>query len=66
MMLDYLKGHGKVAPEMVNRIGFLEINNVVQHYHLNTALGNGVVNHFKRTPPVRLDDSQGPASDISS
>jgi hypothetical protein len=38
---------GKAAPEMVNRIGFLEINQSLQHYHLNTALGNDVLSHLK-------------------
>ena len=39
---------GEVVPEMVNRIGFLEINKSVQHYHLNTALGNEIVEYFRR------------------
>ena len=39
--------NGKADPELVNRIGFLEINKAVRHYHLNTALGNEVVSHFK-------------------
>lgn len=39
---------GSAVPEMVNRIGFLEINKSVQHYHLNTALGNEVVEYFNR------------------
>ncbi len=38
---------GKAAPEMVNRIGFLEINKSVRHYHLNTALGNEVVGYLE-------------------
>ncbi len=38
---------GKSDPEMVNRTGFLEINGAVRHYHLNTALGNEVVNHIR-------------------
>ncbi|MHC4404365.1 MAG: hypothetical protein ACYTG0_32320 [Planctomycetota bacterium] len=38
---------GEAAPEMVDRIGFLEVNKAVHHYHVNTALGNEVVNHFK-------------------
>ena len=25
----------------------MEINKAVQHYHLNTALGNEIVNYFK-------------------
>jgi len=38
--------NGRAAPELVNRTGFLEINRYVEHYHLNTALGNEVVDHF--------------------
>ena len=38
---------GKAAPEMVDRIGFLEINKSLQHYHLNTALGNDVLSYLK-------------------
>jgi hypothetical protein len=39
---------GEVAPEMVNRIGFLEVNKSVQHYHLNTALGNEILEGLQR------------------
>jgi hypothetical protein len=38
---------GKADPELVNRIGFLKINDAVRHYHLNTALGNEVLDHFR-------------------
>ena len=38
---------GKPDPGMVNRIGFLKINRSMRHYHLNTALGNEVMNHLK-------------------
>ena len=38
--------NGQAEPAMVNRTGFLEINGSVRHYHLNTALGNEVLNHF--------------------
>jgi len=38
--------NGQAEPAMVNRTGFLEINGNVRHYHLNTALGNEVLNHF--------------------
>ncbi len=48
--------NGKADPEMVNRMGFLEINNSVQHYHLNTALGNEVVSHFKNIGTVFSSD----------
>lgn len=38
---------GETVPEMVDRIGFLKINETVQHYHLNTALGNEIIAYFK-------------------
>lgn len=38
---------GRLEPEMVNRIGFLKVNESLQHYHLNTALGNEVLDHWK-------------------
>lgn len=44
--------NGKTIPEMVNRMGFLEINKSVRHYHLNTALGNEVVNYFNKKGTV--------------
>ena len=39
---------GAEKPELVNRSGFLEINKTVRHYHLNTALGNRIVDHYRR------------------
>jgi hypothetical protein len=39
---------GKAAPEMVDRFGFLGINQSLQHYHLNTALGNDILSYLKR------------------
>jgi len=39
---------GKAVPEMMDRLGFLEINQSLQHYHLNTALGNDVLSYLKR------------------
>jgi len=39
---------GKPEPEAVNRSGFLELNESVRHYHLNTALGNGILAHCKK------------------
>jgi len=39
---------GTADPEMVNRTGFMQINKTVRHYHLNTALGNQVVEHYRR------------------
>ncbi len=38
---------GEAVPEMVNQVGFLEINKSLQHYHLNTGLGNEVVSHLQ-------------------
>jgi len=39
---------GAADPELVNRTGFLEINGSVRYYHLNTALGNQIVDHYNR------------------
>ena len=38
---------GIANPEMVNRTGFLEINKFVRHHHLNTALGNRILEHYR-------------------
>ena len=38
---------GVAQPGRVNEVGFLEINGVVKHYHLNTALGNEVLEHLE-------------------
>jgi len=38
--------NGRVDPEMVNRTGFVEINRSIRHYHLNTALGNRILDHY--------------------
>jgi hypothetical protein len=35
-------------PEMVNRTSFMKLNITVRHYHLNTTLGNRVVEHYRR------------------
>jgi len=40
--------NGKPDPDLVDRIGFLEINGRVQHYHTNTAIGNAVVTHLRQ------------------
>ena len=40
---------GVAVPEAVDRIGFLEINKSVRHYHLNTTLGNDVLDYLKGT-----------------
>ena len=37
----------QVKPELVNRLGFVEINDSLRHDHLNTSLGNEVVKYFK-------------------
>jgi len=39
---------GKVKPELVNRTGFMQINKSVRHYHLNTALGSRIMDHYRR------------------
>ncbi|MBN2313946.1 MAG: hypothetical protein JXM79_08440 [Sedimentisphaerales bacterium] len=39
---------GKTEPEWVNRTGFVEINKSVRYYHLNTALGNRILDHYRR------------------
>jgi hypothetical protein len=41
--------NGKIHPDLMNRMGFIKINESVQHYHLNTALGNDVINHLKNS-----------------
>jgi len=38
---------GTRVPAAVSRTGFLELNKAVRHYHLNTALGHGVLAHCK-------------------
>jgi len=40
--------NGRANPELVNRSGIVEINKSVRHYHLNTALGNDVVEYYRR------------------
>ncbi len=39
--------NGIVQPEMLNRLGFVEINRSVDHYHLNTSLSHDVVDYLK-------------------
>ena len=41
--------NGTMNPDLINRLGFIKINESVQHYHLNTALGNDVINHLKNS-----------------
>lgn len=38
---------GKASPELISRSGILEINGAVRYSHLNTALGNGIVDHLE-------------------
>ena len=38
---------GEAVPEMVNQVGFLEINQSLRHYHLNTALGNEILSDLQ-------------------
>ncbi|NQV32026.1 MAG: hypothetical protein HQ515_04990 [Phycisphaeraceae bacterium] len=39
---------GKVIPDGVNRTGIVEINRSVRYFHLNTALGNRILDHYTR------------------
>ncbi|MBT3374280.1 MAG: hypothetical protein HN742_22815 [Lentisphaerae bacterium] len=39
--------NGQAAPGMVDRIGFLTLNGAVRHFHLNTALGNRILEQCK-------------------
>ncbi len=34
---------GRPAPELVDRLGILEVNGAVRHYHLNTGLSGDVL-----------------------
>ena len=38
---------GKPAPEQIDRIGFLRINQTLDHFHLNTSLSNDVLKYLK-------------------
>lgn len=38
---------GEPRPDLVDYTGFLEANGTVRHYHLNTALGNGVLDYLR-------------------
>jgi len=37
----------QTRPDLVNQMGFLEINRSLRHQHLNTGLGNEVVRYFR-------------------
>jgi len=39
---------GRKKPEFVDRTGILKVNKYVRYYHLNTALGNSILDHFQR------------------
>jgi hypothetical protein len=38
---------GQAAPSQVDRLGLLEINGAVHHFHLNTGIGNEIVTHLQ-------------------
>jgi len=38
---------GTANPELVNRTGFVEINRFVRYYHINTTLGNRIIEHYR-------------------
>jgi hypothetical protein len=38
---------GEAKPELMDRIGFLEINRALRHYHLNTGLGHEVLRYCR-------------------
>ncbi len=38
---------GQARPELLDRTGFLAINGAVRHYHINTALGNAVLDYCR-------------------
>ncbi len=39
---------GRIMPELINRTGFVKINESVKYYHLNTALGSRVLDYYRR------------------
>ena len=38
---------GKAQPESIDNTGFIQLNKLVRHYHLNTRLGNEILNYCK-------------------
>ncbi len=38
---------GKPRPDLVDNVGFLQVNKAVQYNHINTRLGNDILNHYK-------------------
>jgi hypothetical protein len=47
---------GHVAPELVDRMGIVQVNGVVRHYHLNTGLGGEVLAHLAANDTVLTPD----------
>ncbi|MHB8993689.1 MAG: hypothetical protein ACYC63_00395 [Armatimonadota bacterium] len=41
--------NGERQPELVNQSGVVTINGGVRHYHLNTTLGNDILEHLQRS-----------------
>ncbi len=39
---------GEDRPDLVERTGFVQINGAVRHHHLNTALSNRVLEHYRQ------------------
>lgn len=37
----------KARPDLLDRIGFLQLNKAVYYNHINTRLGNDILNHYK-------------------
>ena len=38
---------GKARPDLVDKVGFLQINKAVHYNHINTRLGNDILNYYK-------------------
>lgn len=43
---------GQARPDLVDQTGFLEINKTVRHYHINTGLSNGILEHLRNVGTV--------------
>lgn len=48
--------NGEARPELVDSTGFLRVNGPVRHSHINTALGNEVVEHYRNAGIVLSPD----------
>ncbi|MGI5817080.1 MAG: hypothetical protein ACOX9R_03165 [Armatimonadota bacterium] len=46
--------NGEPRPDLVDRTGFLELNGAVRHYHINTGLGNQIL-EYARDEGIELD-----------